>query len=546
MQLGFDYGDGPHAVGLAVRLADGDRPFIDEMNLQVMGAWPAVPFVWVWTHTVGTDGIILASRVYFVLLSLLVAHVSWRAISPLVGRWTSAVVIAIAVIPAAYNLPLVSYNTTPALLLMLATCSLLAALTRDAVVWAWVGGAALALSAAAHPVTAPTGLLVGVLAIVLLGRRRLSLFVLGGAVGAAAVVLVALMTLWGGLDALRSTIDFTTDYQSLRPSRGSRVRHALEAYRQWSGVLVPSAAAVVVAALLPTARPGRPWVAWTRAVLLGVTGLLLAMAMLRGGLTSRSIVTASWTSGFTATVLVLILALPAAIVAMRSGDRLLRQVLVLGLPPTLVGIPVIWALTSASPAWGSTASVLAPGLVAVTTVLVRDLRAGFARSVGPDRRWPVVVPVAIIVLQLLVSHTLTSFRSPPLAELRTRVTFGINAGLWNGQEQVRSLAETTRLAQRCGRTALTYEQPTAHLLGEARILSPIIWLVRFEHANQVVVDWLTARDAKPHCILISTRSWPPSPGLLSSDPLLRWIHDRYVFAGQAGNLTLLRRADLVW
>ena len=88
VQLGFDYGDGPHAVGLAMRLADGDRPFVDEMNVQVMGSWPAVPFVWLWTHTVGTDGIILASRAYFVLLSLLVAHVSWRAVAPVLGRGT--------------------------------------------------------------------------------------------------------------------------------------------------------------------------------------------------------------------------------------------------------------------------------------------------------------------------------------------------------------------------------------------------------------------------------------------------------------------------
>jgi hypothetical protein len=547
VQLGFDYGDGAHVVGLAMRLADGDQPFVDELNLQVMGSWPAVPFVWLWMHTVGTDGIILASRVYFVLLSLLVAHLSWRAIAPVLGRGTSAAVIAIAVIPAAYNLPLVSYNTTPALLLLLATCAIIAAVTRRVAVWAWVGGAALALSAAAHPVTLPTGLLVGVIALALLRRSRLAIYLLGGAAGATAVVFIALVTLWGGLDALRATIDFTVDYQSLRPSRDVRLGRAVSAYRRWFGWLVPCAAVVaLVAALLPPARPGRSSPVWARAVLFGMAGVLLTIAMLGGGLQTPSVISWSWTSGFTATAVLLVLALPAVILAIRSGDRLVRQVLVLGLPPTLLGIPVIWAMTSASPAWGSTSAVLTPGLVAIFTVLFRDLSRGFVLAFRRPRRWPVAVLSSLVVVLLAASHTLTSYRTPSVQDLRTRVTFGINAGLLNSEQGVRRLADRTRLAHQCGRTALDYEQPTGHQLGEARILSPIIWLVRFESANQVVVDWLTARDAQPDCIFMASRSWPPSPGLLAKDPLIRWIQERYVFAGEADNVTLLRRADLPW
>ena len=40
-RFGLDLGDGTHAVELAMRLARGDLPFRDEMNLQVLGAWPA-------------------------------------------------------------------------------------------------------------------------------------------------------------------------------------------------------------------------------------------------------------------------------------------------------------------------------------------------------------------------------------------------------------------------------------------------------------------------------------------------------------------------
>lgn len=545
VQLGFDYGDGPHVVALAMRLADGDRPFVDEMNLQVMGSWPAVPFVWVWMHTVGTDGIILASRLYFVLLSLLVAHVSWRAIAPAVGRGTSAAVIAIAVIPAAYNLPLVSYNTVPALLLLLATCAIIAAVTRRVAAWAWVGGAALAFSAAAHPLTAPAGLLAGLIGVVLLGRCRLTLYLLGGAAAVVAALLIALVTLWGGFEAMRATIDFTVDYQSLRPSRGVRLEHSVSAYRAWFGWLVPAAAVVsLLAASLPSSRPGRAWPVWARTALFAVAAVLLSVGMLRGGLDSPSVLSWSWTSGFTATAVVLVLALPATILALRSGDRLSRQVLVLGLPPTLLGIPVIWAMTSASPAWGSTTAVLTPGIVGIFTVLLRDLSHGFKRALGGPLRWPAALVSGLVLLLLAVSHTLTSYRSPPVSALQTRVTFGINSGLLNSEEEVRILADNTRVAQRCGRTALTYDLGASYLLGDARILSPIIWIVRFGHASQVIVDWLTARGALPDCIIISNQTWPPSAKLLEDDPLLRWIQARYVQVGEADNLALLHPVGL--
>lgn len=60
----------------------GDRPFTDEMNLQVLVAWPAVPFVWAWLQVAGTDGLVVLARVVYVLIALIVAHVCWRATAP--------------------------------------------------------------------------------------------------------------------------------------------------------------------------------------------------------------------------------------------------------------------------------------------------------------------------------------------------------------------------------------------------------------------------------------------------------------------------------
>ncbi|GAA5027796.1 hypothetical protein GCM10023258_22840 [Terrabacter aeriphilus] len=118
--LGIDFGDSAHAVELAVRTARGDVPFRDELNMQVLGSWPAVPVVWVWLHAIGIDGIVLASRLSFVAVVALVVGVCRRAVARYVGRGTAAAALVAAVITTACNQQVLSYNTTPGLLDLLA------------------------------------------------------------------------------------------------------------------------------------------------------------------------------------------------------------------------------------------------------------------------------------------------------------------------------------------------------------------------------------------------------------------------------------------
>src|SRR5690606_13633620 len=66
--LGLDMSDEAHVVALARRVATGAVPFRDEMNIQMLGSLPAVPFTWLWLNVVGTDGLVVASRVFFLVL----------------------------------------------------------------------------------------------------------------------------------------------------------------------------------------------------------------------------------------------------------------------------------------------------------------------------------------------------------------------------------------------------------------------------------------------------------------------------------------------
>ena len=69
-----------------------------------------------------------------------------------------------------------------------------------------------------------------------------------------AVLLFVVVTFWGGFEAVRATVDFTLEYQSLRPNWGLRVRQAATAYWTWFGWVVPAAAVVSLAGASLPAR----------------------------------------------------------------------------------------------------------------------------------------------------------------------------------------------------------------------------------------------------------------------------------------------------
>jgi len=250
-RYGVDLSDSSHAVELSLRLAQGDLPFRDEMNVQVLGAWPAVPFVWAWEHVVGLDGVVLASRVWFVAVCAGVGAVSWRAMRPAFGRGTSACALAVALLPAAYNQQVVSYNTTPALMYLLAvSCGLGATVrcARCARPYAVSAGAAAALGALSHPVTAPAAAVLTVVLVVLLRRqdaapatgpgaahpsgggrlrrvlvRRPGVTAVVGGVGIVVLMLgILALTVWGASN-ISETVAFTDAYQATRPDRWDRL-----------------------------------------------------------------------------------------------------------------------------------------------------------------------------------------------------------------------------------------------------------------------------------------------------------------------------------
>lgn len=570
-RLGLDLGDGTHAVELSMRLARGDQPFRDEMNLQVLGAWPAVPFVWVWLHTVGVDGIVLASRVCFVLLALAAAALAWRAVGSALGRVSTGVAAVAAVVPTAYNLQLIGYNTTPALLYLVAASCAVGAMVRGAaapsptssassassvsssasssrwpVVWAVVAGAAAALGAVSHPVTAPAGVLL-LLVSVLWARGRVRLALVGGAAGASLVVAALAVALWG-VGQVRETLAFTADYQSARVDRVGRVAG-------WLGYLGGELAqpAVLLALVLGIAAA----VGLSRRSPLAGPFLLGAVALAAGtGLTrsasSATFSVSAWLSPVMALVLSLVL-LPAAVVSATLLRGAALRLLTVGAIPSAVGALFVAGFTASSPTWGAVGSCLAPGVFAVIACALSGLLrlrapagAAATRRRGTVARWSTAAVGSAVLVALLASHVATSFRDGPVGRLDAAAPTGAYAGLLTTDRRAADVAAAQGALRSCattGSSVLAIGYPAAYLMGDVRFATPVTWLADFGPSTSHLVRWFDERGTVPDCVVRPARWWQGSGGAPEADPLRAWVEARYVTAAATPTLVVLRRTD---
>jgi len=556
-RYGVDLSDSSHAVELALRLAQGDVPFRDEMNVQALGAWPAVPFVWTWEHVVGLDGLVLASRVWFVLVCAGVGAVCWRAIAPAFGRGTSACALAVALLPAAYNQQVVSYNTTPGLMYLLAVCCGLGAAircVRCARPYAVSAGAATALGAVSHPVTAPAAaallVVLGVLlwrldvatsrsgrspgerrpgALGLVSARTGVLAVASGALAVGAVVAVLALVVWGPAD-IAATLAFTDAYQAARPSRWDRLgRWTSQVGTALASPWVLLAVPLALLAAVPAARRLR-----MPLVLLAV-GAVTVQA-LQSGVVSTTYTVLSWLTPLLGTVLVVVLLPVLVVVAVRTGGPVARLAL-LGLTPTLVGMPFLAAYTSSGPVWGATAAVLAPALLAVTVATLVHLGTRPAK----------VAVAGLLLASLGTVHALNSFRDGPPTALVADAPGGAFAGLRTTEQHRAELAANQQAVQACARPgdgALDYIHPAAFLYADLRFDTPIVWMDFFGTTSQDVLDWMQRSGRVPECVVAARDFWPGYGHhryVHDADPLRDWVIAHYRVVSQTSQIVVLRR-----
>lgn len=529
--VGFDLADGAHHVELAQRIAHGDVPFRDEMNVQVLGALPAAPFVWVWEQVVGTTGIVLASRIWFVLLAAATGLLVHRLVRDHVAGGLAGVAVLAALLPQPYNLVSVSYNTAPGLLLLVACAAGVSTAVRPRRRRSLLCGAAAAGCALLNPLMLVAAVLT--LVVVVLVVRRLA--TLGWVVlGAGAVSAAGLVVLAGfGLGAIADSIDYTREYQRLRIPPGERLDFALDYY---GGLLtnpwVLGAAGCGLLALVPW--PGR----WVRPLAATSSLALVAAVAIRVHDPADGLPDSGMTSGVLAVVLVVLATVPAAVVAGVRRDRFAATLLAVAVVPLVAQAPVLAAVTSSSPIWGAPSAAVGPAVLAVTVTLGRALGA-----FGP-------VWVGLAALLLTTAHAVQPYRDVPPWEARLR-TSGPLAGLLTGDSVAAEVGVVQGAIEACqhpGEGLLTYGAPGAYLFSDGPADTNILWLAPFGPANEATVSWIERHDREPVCVIvhrgIATRApsgqWSTRVG--GPDPVLDWVAPRYtVLDADHGRYVVLRR-----
>lgn len=550
-RYGVDLSDSSHAVELAMRLAQGDVPFRDEMNLQVLGAWPGVPFTWVWLHVVGLDGIVLASRVWFVVVSAAVGTAAWLALRRTFGWGASACALAVALVPAAYNQQVLSYNTTPALMYLLAASAGVGAVTRCVRCrrpYAVLAGAAATLGAVSHPVTAPAAAVLLILLGTMLWRRdaaeglrqappgirsRLArrpgvTAVVVGVVAVVLVVVVLWVGVWGPAN-VSETLAFTDAYQVTRPSRADRLgRWATQLGEALTGPWVLTAMWLGVLAAFPAMRR-------LRAPLLVVAVLAVGVQAVQGGAEASTYTVLSWLSPLAGSVVAVVL-LPVLVVASVRDHRPVGRLAVLGFAPTLVGTPLVAAFTSSAPVWGATGATLAPGLLA----------ASLGALVWVRSRAGKVMVAVMLLLWLGTVHVLNSYRDGPPGTLVVAAPDGAFAGLLTTQErsdEVLAGQQALRACAAAGDGVLDYIHPAAFLYADVRFDTPIVWMDYFGSTSRYVLDWIERTGRVPECVVAARDYWPGlgrNRYIRAPDPLRDWVVAHYRVVSQTSQVVVLR------
>lgn len=545
VRQGVDLGDGAHVVALAVRLAEGDAPLADELNLQALGSLAAVPFTWIWLQVVGLEGVVLASRTFYLALALGAGGLGYAALRTGLRPLPAFVAVVLALTPTPYNLLVTSYNTVPGLALGVATFAGYAALVRRSARWAAVAGVALATAGASHPSALPGAVLVGVVLLALLHGRRGPVRGLLAGGGAASALVVLAVLLGPGLGALLTTVDYTTSYQSARPEPLDRLLLTTERFLR----TIFSPAYLPVPALALLASVGRVPARWraVAAVLVPVAAALPALARV------GQPVHVGGTSGSYAVIVALALVVPVVLQAVRRRDRDLLVLLALALPG-LLGLLVYAALTTAAARWGAVVPPVAPllgvlGLGVVTMAAdawtepwSRPPAAG-ARS-APAVGAATLVAAALVTTSLLGTHVLRSFRDPAPWIATLRVAEGPNAGLRTSPEMFVEECAWRFLLDAWvapGESLLAYGMPAAYLYTDGPTDSPIVWLGDFGAANQEVVDWLDRTGRWPDVVTLQRPVGQEWATRSVTDPLLARIAADYGPPTDTGQFSVLRR-----
>ena len=510
---GITFVDDAHYAVVTIRLAHGARVFADEMTSQALGFLPAVPLARLWTALFGTAGVVLALRVFYVVLAIAVGYVIYRCLRPSFGILAAALAAWVPLLAPPYNIIGVSYNTSAILAFSAAVALGFAALRDGDRVKAAAAGVATFIGALSYPPLGIGALVFAItFALVTRDRRLIAWFVIGGA--AAGLIAAAWLALTVSAHEIRQALDYSSDiWQSTRSplERASGVLRRLRKSLTRDWLLLMWVLAVV--ACLPWLRPRG------RAIVLALVPLAAIRQVVPDALFGgqRDLWLGIGTAWLTASTLGL---LPAVVVRIaRGGEHDVGRLLLLAAPMAFLNWGIVAVMTRSGPHWAVSYAGLAPLTVAVLVAWAWILRVD-------GGRWLQIVAAMGATSAALFMLWSISFKDAAPLQLGHRFTSGPLAGIATSDEYAARIEAVDAVARRWVRQdsrVLVFNAPLAYLLAGGDVTTNAAWLARGP-SDRYTVEYFD-RHAWPDVAFVSRGLLDPKNE--STDPLVRALKRGY-------------------
>jgi hypothetical protein len=488
--------DDSHYVTMALRIANGAKPLVDEMSLQSLGFIVPAAFTWLWTRAVGTTGLVIAYRLFYLVLAAGTAAIVYRSLRDLVRPAIAGAAAMLPLLCPPFNLVAPSYNTLAMLGFAVAFASGYRALRFGSRSDFLLAGAAMAFAAISYPPLS-VAMLVLLATVVVASRSPRALIPLAAGAVATVVVLLGWLLPFVHLAEVKMALQYASANVSGFSSPLKKfskdalyIVRALALPQAW-----PMLALVVGASLPRLSRAIRAALLLALPVAAAVPGLLwLAQDTLR--LTFGTTAPA-WLIAF-----VFGAAVPVTIWARRSGRKELMPLLALSAPSAIAGVLVVTYSTNASLARAVPVVGLVPlgiSVLAVWLAALEDLGGDLLSRTGA------VVALGAVVL-LLFTASLddarpgslhSGFRSGPYAAMHMS---------WVRYTEMHGLQEVAAKYVRPRDHVTFLGERTGYLLVGGRPYTNAVWLYP-GRSDRITLSYFARRRDLPEVVFVDVRSW---------------------------------------
>ena len=517
--FGVSLYDDSHYVTVALRLAQGARPFADEMSVQSLGFMPSAAFVSVWWRLFGLDHLVMAYRLFYVALATAVGSLAYSQLRRSFRPIVSAMAVTVVLLCPPFNLIAPSYNLMTVLGFLAATALAHRAWADRNGPAAAGAGAALVFASVTYPPLCIAAFVFVVTFIALTRDRRLALWMLGACAVASLAFIAALLSA-ASIAEIRHGIGYAS--ANVVNLRSPADKFALTFGRVWASLTVPTLWPMWLAAAVACV-PRAP--AKIRAA------LLLSIPVFAAVRGAEVLASHERLFGHTApawlVTFILGAVLPSALWAWQTKRKDILGLLALAAPAAIVGfLTVVYSTDSG---WLRAVPII--GLTPLALAVLVAWGSAIAELWGDRALWATALVAVVLAMAMLWATTIDD--GWPI-DMHATLTRGAYAGLHVPASRLAELTELEAAAARWvkpGARVTFYGERQAYLLSGGQIHTNAVWLYP-SPSDYYALEYFAAHGGMPD-VIFADQFAMRLHGLLpyehgaKSDPLIARVVKEY-------------------